>query len=194
VTRIRRLWADFTDLFKRHPEDDRREGSRRSDRRQAVASVLIVFFVFAEGLWVQSIGHKVNSETRRRVEQRLTDSKRQCRKTSQRTAADVNLNWLYFQSETELTNERPSPKLRVVIRTLPQGDQILLHLLTASGNPSRVILKARAVADFNAAFAKASSVDVADAHLVNVVTPLGASPSPRRWVLKAGFSCAKAFQ
>lgn len=134
------------------------------------------------------------SELRKAGEKRVDDLIAGCRRTSQRTAADVNLNYLYYVSETKLSSGTESMKaIKAAFASLSPGEQHFILALEQSGQPSQTILHVRAAAEYAAARVKANAVDLKDAALVHVVTPLGKDPTPRRWVLEARFSCANAF-
>lgn len=157
---------------------------RRPDWRQRVVDGLLVALIVGNAIWVNSVAHSVRSEAGRRAAGRIVD----CRRQSRARAADVGLNWIYYQSEVRLARRRPiAPG---VLSQLAPGDRTLLAVLLESGQTSRRILEARARADYSAAYFKAQAVDYHDVGLIPLRTPLGTAQPPRRWVLHAHYSCA----
>lgn len=132
--------------------------------------------------------------THERSTQRRGDLRAQCRRTSRKTATNVDLNWVYYQSEVQL-NREPSSAHHVLtlLASLSPGERRFLRFLIGTGQPSREILRVRANADFNAAYVNAQTVDYRDLHLIPKATPLGSARSPRQWVRQAHFSCDRVF-
>lgn len=144
-------------------------------------------------LWTASTfaGFAALSRVQSQTTQRKRDLVTACLRTSARVAADVNLNWTYYQSEVTLAKPAPLP-----LKNLPPpARKFILGLLQAASkhNPTRTDLLIRANADYQAAEAKAKTVDYHQAALVHVRNGFGYDATPRSWVYQAHFSCAKAF-
>jgi hypothetical protein len=189
---------------------DRRDPERRKeDRAQElrdylVLGAILLFAVVAAVTYGKAesaasnatrVAHNLQSETRARGLQRVSDERASCRRTSQKTAAEMRLNWVYWQSETQLAKPSiNSNQVNMALAALSPGERSFLALLIHSGQPSRKILMARADADYDAAFAKAPTIDYRDVDLIPPRSPLGSEVPPRRWVLRAHFSCDAAFK
>lgn len=163
---------------------------RRRDNIDLVVALLAIalwttgFFVIKAT--IQRQGHDEG--------QRLTDLRVSCRRASQRLASDVNLNYVYYQSERDLAqNGRRPQALKRDLALLSPGERRFIALLLQGSGPSQKILLVRATADRQAAYVKAQSVDSRDARLVSVNSGLGKDPTPRQWVVRAGFSCTRAY-
>lgn len=155
----------------------------------------LVGFGIAILLWTASTlaGFSALNRAETQAGLRKQDLVAACLRTSARTAADVNLNWAYYESEIRLAYPAPLK----VPKHLTANERLLLTLTRLSqkdsGNPGRKDLIIRADADYNAAYVKARSVDYHQADLVQVKSGFGFNPTPRNWVLKAHYSCRKAF-
>lgn len=170
--------------------------------RQLVGLVLVLACIAAMSLWVSSVAststhasnkataasNEVAAEVQARALAQRDNLRQQCRKNSQqRTAPDVNLDWEYYISETQLNSRSISPaKIKSLLNALSPAERQFMLILFSSSKPSQAILRKRAEADFNAAFTKARTIDYRDARLVKEATP-------RSWVLKAHFSCDVAY-
>lgn len=163
-----------------------RWGDKLSLIGDVIAILCMVGFFIAGYVEVKRLGH---DESRR-----VTDLQASCLRGSARTASDVNLNWIYYESETKLAGGGASKKLLAKLHALSAPEQAFLRTLATSGNPSQKVLQVRARADYNAAKVKAQTIDYRDADLVQLYTPLGSGEIPRGWVLRAHFDCRRAYR
>lgn len=177
-------------------EPDRRQGAmRRTDWLQMAADGFVVLVVIAFVLVVLNVKSQREHDQQVRAQQRTADLREQCRRASGRTAADVNLNWVNYQSEARLaTGSQGSKRARQLLALLTPGEQRFIATLEAAGKPTARVVGVLADANFNAAFVKARTIDTRDIGLVAAKTPLGPSPELRRWVRAAHFSCWRAYQ
>lgn len=182
MSRLQQWRGDLSLWWHGDPSSSRSLERQRSDRNSRLfdfltVTLLCVFVVTVlialEG--VKSDSDAVKHEVRARSTQRTNDLRAECRRSSREDAADVNLNWVYYQSEKLLVGEGEQ-----------QG--------AGPTNPTVAILIARENADYQAARAKAKNIDVRDLDTLKLSTPLGSEALPRAWVLKAHFSCVKAFE
>lgn len=193
----------------RHGDESGQDRRRRADRGQSVRDwllvvALIIFVITGYKSVTDSTNASnkataaakaVKTEVSNRGAQRTGDLRARCRLESRRTAQDVNLNWVYYQSERKLSsNNGSADEFRQALASLSRGERTFLALLLKSGQPSAKVLQVRARADYDAAKAKTQTVDFRDAHLVARSTPLGSAEKPYEWVVKAHYSCDKAFQ
>lgn len=171
---------------KPEPRPKQTRKRRRSDWTIPLACVaaVICFGVFGFKTYSNSNDIKHNDS------QRTDDLRASCRRGSARAASQANLNWVYYESEVRL--QGPS-KPSAPPANLPPGAAELLKFFATQGGPSLKVLKVRAQADYNAAFAQAQTVDFRDAGLIPVQTDLGKSATVRRWVLKRHYDCRVAF-
>lgn len=183
---------------------------RGHDRAQVLSTLAIVCCLAGEGLWTDAAVNDgkgasqrasaaaaaVRTESNVRSGQRTADLRARCRKDSRATAADVTLNWTYYQSETQL-DQTPVGTRRfdaALAALSPAERRFILTILSAGSGQSQYVLKVRARADRNAAYVKAQSVDYRDLHLIPPDTGLGSTKTPRGWVMKAHYSCTMAIR
>lgn len=184
------------------PEGERRH-QRREDRQQLAVQILIIVLIVGMTIGYFVTLHQVKGETNARIQaiehersdrehQRLQDQREQCRQASRRLAADVNLNWVYYQSELLLSKPPATKVLDKALATLSPGERAFIVVLTTQSQ-SGFVLRARAAADREAAYVKAQTIDYRDLKYVHRRTALGSEATPRRWVTEAHYSCDAAF-
>lgn len=186
----------------RNPVDARKRERAKSDRTDRWVQALIAALIIASAFWywfayqkATDAANATHHEALVRGLQRTEDLRASCRRGSQARAADVNLNWVYYQSEVELNHSGTSPRrIEALLAALSPAERRFLSILIAGSKPSRKILAVRASADFNAAYVKAHLVDYRDLAYVAPRTPLGSERTPRRWVRSARYSCDTAFR
>lgn len=166
--------------------DKRSRAERRRDKFELAASILSVLAMAGFTILVVSTLHKETTQSHLRV----LDQQAACFRNSKARVAQLNLYWIYFQSEEKLAGP---PHQHFDFSGLSPGEQNFLSRLV-SRNPSRAVLITRADADYNAGLYVAETVDARDAPLVLTRTPFGNDQTPRKWVLRDHYSCRKAFE
>lgn len=164
----------------------RRFKSQRRDFWIGLALTLVC--IVGMSIWVATVAHNEKVEGKERKVSIVNSQRDGCMRTSERTAADVNLNWTNYMAEHELSMMRVNQQQLVAILGLQTPEvQKLIQFLISSQQFSRGQVIALANANYNAAWEKAKSVDVQDAKLITAATP-------RAWALRANFSCARAYK
>lgn len=177
-------------LRRKPSQPERRDkGERWGDKLSLIGDVIAIACMI--GFFV--IGYFEVARIGRDETRRVADLRASCLRGSARTASDVNLNWIYYESETKLAAGPASKKLFAQLHALSAPEQAFLLTLATSGNPSRKVLQVRARADYNAARIKAQTIDYRDANLVQLHTALGSGAVPRQWVRRAHFDCRLAY-